>query len=213
VQRIGEGKYLGVGIDHVNFGEFDKRPTKDAEYLMVEGISDTVFNFAFSQRFDIFNIGVCLKILRTSLYDVGGSGLGADFGLLLKPIPLFSLGFTLKNLGRVSIKTKESLPLQAKVGACIYPLEDLLISFDLEKYMKEDISFQGGCEFVLKDFLCVRAGYKYQKKVKGPFCGLALGIGLKIKEKDAEGGGRLDYALFSHGDLGLSHYASLGYSF
>ena len=157
-------------------------------------------------------IGINLKILRQSLFNRRATGVGFDFGTMLKfgiddllndsRLGKFSLGFTYKDLFNTKMKWDTDTRHSDRIKKSWYlgtsymqPLpslkSQLLFVYSLHSKFKHTSHF--GLEYLYFDRLAVRFGLDNKQ--------FTAGIGLKLSVF------HLDYAFKGH-DLGSSHRIS-----
>jgi hypothetical protein len=194
------GNYIG------NSGEF--------------GISNLVIGFSVSRYIiDILNLGFNIKYIRESLDNNIGSGVAFDVSILHQTTNKdLKVGLTYSNIGTqltyyTDSEFEEKLPQVITVGFNYHPLDKLYLLLDLNKPLDLDFSGRLGVEYKIHEQFCLRAGYKINSsdwKNRGDlesFSGLSFGLGILLRSY------KIDYAIFSYGDLGFSNQISLGYSF
>ncbi len=130
------------------------------------------------------------------------AAISLDAGVLL---PLFSsviselfLGISAKNINIPSIgKSREKLPQVFCSGISYSPLNNLILLVDYQKEIGFDASPKFGAEYQIFDMLSLRFG------VSDNPTSFASGVGIEVAFV------RLDYALFTHQELGFSHSATI----
>ncbi len=135
------------------------------------------YGFSLSSK---FALGAGSKIISSKLDDKTARGLAFDIGFLYQLPFNSSLGFTLQNIGP-KIKyssTKEMLPLTARLGlshSCIN--NALLISCDIIKEYKMDLSFTTGVEYKINKIFSLRSGYDSSRKIDKD---ISFGLGINF---------------------------------
>jgi hypothetical protein len=156
-------------------------------------------------------LGLTAKFLFEKIYIDNASGYAFDIGGLYS-MDNFSAGAVISNFGSMSEMRSEStkLPTAARFGASylinlpklgggVRVSTDGFKVFDGGKF-----HFNGGAEFLYKDFLAIRAGYQSGYEDRN----ITTGIGLKYKAFS------LDYAFVPYRySLGSSHTVTVGTSF
>jgi hypothetical protein len=212
-QKVGGAGCFGLNLSYINMGSFDKRTDSTSNYSPVFGIVDLVGGVSYAHLLGPLSFGVNCKVLYSRLYDESGTGFAADCGVLIFPHPVLSLALAIQHIGAVKFRYKEELPFCVKAGAAIMPISGLTLSFDCSKYHRvDDVETRIGMEYTTSGGFSLRFGYK-STDVPGDFSGASLGLGILREDPKDRGIGSLDYAVFSLGDLGLTHLISLGYRF
>lgn len=180
-------------------------------YSMVASVSTARF---VSPALDI---GGTLKFIFDSIDSNSASAAILDIGVLHHTAnPNIKVGLVLKNLGIQTSyyseeKFKESLPFGYGAGFSMQMGERLLGALDVGKAGGEDLTLRLGAEFQLNPALAIRGGIKsnaadYQM---GSFLGYtgggSLGLGYNVRNW------KVDYAVSSYGDLGITNQLSLSY--
>ena len=214
-QELSGAGMVGIGIDYVNYGTFDETDAL-ANKLGTFGAGDLAVSLGFANQIDEnLSYGVAAKFIYSSIADASSSAIAADLGLLYfvpgaNPV---SFGVSLLNIGtqlNPYLDTRESLPLELKVGATIKPQHlPLLLSFNIHKLneTQDDLishfkAFSLGGEFTLSKELRFRFGYSNERRRElklGSSSGLAgfsFGAGLVLETL------RFDYAYTSLGKIG-----------
>jgi len=197
------------------------------------GLTDlTAFSGAYAHRKDKMGVGVVLATMGNRLYRenilkgafsyrliekaaVGASlncyqlnierygsaaGMGLDLGLLGKPVEWLSLGMMAANVNRPTIgQNGEEISQSLSLGVAVEPSDKITLSVEL--YCQRDWPSQVriGQEYRYRNLLALRAGFCDRPNAA------SLGFGVIYKNL------RLDYAVRTHTDLGLSHCLSLNY--
>lgn len=178
------------------------------------GAADMAFGASFAAEFRRQSFGATAKLVRQSIDDETAHGAALDLGWIGRDVflPRLSLGAAILNLGP-GIRFSQSwypMPLALKVGAS-YGLERLRTRLAADVSVpRDDFPWFGfGAETALKDFLFLRAGYRYRwhGNPLGAFSGFRTGLGLVYR------GLSFDYAAAPFGDLGVSHRFSVGVKF
>jgi len=203
---------IGVGLNALHTGKIDKR-NKDGTLAGEFSAEDMNLLLTAAKRINYVNIGGGLKYFRERLDDETAGAYALDCGILLKQ-DRFNIGLAGQNVLATKIKfinEAENLPKIIRLGVLIKPVDNFLLTTDIEKiigYKKINISI--GTEVTIAKFLLLRAGYisKFSEKDLGRSkivsTGLAVGCGINIKFIN------FDFAYLPYGDLGVTYKASLG---
>jgi comEA protein len=142
--------------------------------------------------------GVSVRYQGTHIDGYGSGGaVGLDFGVVVPISAQLKLGFAAKNLNRPTIgKSDENLPQTFNIGASVQPLANALFNFEIFKDVRFAPEFRFGTEFRPMENLALRAGTANQPSR------FSAGFGVNVKLFS------VDYAFFTHNDLGLTHQFS-----
>lgn len=114
----------------------------------------------------------------------------------------FRLGFSIHNLNRASFGAeKDNIPIVFNTGFTYNVLEELTFNLGLEKDIRYNYSLRCGIEYNLIEYISLRSGFSNEPSR------YSAGIGINYSYFS------LDYAFFTHTDLGLTHQAGLIISF
>ncbi|MGA9407124.1 MAG: type IX secretion system protein PorQ [Bacteroidota bacterium] len=206
---------VGIGVNYVNYGTFDETDEL-ANKIGTFSAGDLDMSVGFATEFEEnLYYGFAGKFIYSSIAGYASSAIAADFGILYfipgaNPI---SLGASIVNIGtqlNPYLTTRESLPLDVKVGATIKPEHlPLLLNVDLHELNETQDNlgshfkmFSIGGEFTMSKELRFRFGFdneRHQDLTLGTSSGLAgfsFGGGLVLQTL------RFDYAFTSLGTIG-----------
>ena len=126
---------------------------------------------------DKLAVGITGRVLYNRFPNMGDddatisdTGLGADLGILFKPLPYLSIGATIKNINaKYSWKTDklwekdidkiDRFPQTFRGGFALrYPYPWLLLAFDVEKNNQQDLKYFIGTEALFENKFAARAG-------------------------------------------------------
>lgn len=114
----------------------------------------------------------------------------------------FRLGFSVQNVNRASFTNeKDHIPLVFNLGFSYDVLQELTFNLGIEKDVRYNYSLRGGIEYNLLEYISLRSGFSNEPSR------YSAGIGINYSYFS------LDYAFFTHTDLGLTHQAGLIISF
>jgi len=160
------------------------------------------FQLAYSNRISSkVSFGISIFYQTVNIKNYGNDGtfnisLGGIYNLAQK----ISIGFAIQNPLRFS-NSKIDLPLQYTVGTSYQVIEKTYLNFALQKELDFPFSFHFGIEYPIIKYLSIRFGIQNEPNIYSA----GLGINLSFF--------RLDYAVTTHQDLGLTHQAGLIISF
>jgi len=111
-------------------------------------------------------------------------------------------GFAIANINRASIGNEDDqIPIIYSTGFSYDLINTLIINLAVEKDIRYKPSVQFGLEYNIIEYLSLRVGFQNEP------ARYAAGIGINYSIIS------LDYAVFTHQDLGLTHQAGLIVSF
>ncbi len=160
-----------------------------------------------------FSAGLSLKVIYQVIDSYSAWTMAGDLSFLMTGIvPDMTVGLTLKNLGMpiIFIEKAHPLPMIGEVGVSYWLLnKDLLLTLDMCKPFRQEMSFKFGTEYNFGKIIFLRAGYKYLQfgNDLGPLSGLTCGLGAEISDY------KLDYAFTPYADLGNVHRVSVTFPF
>lgn len=160
----------------------------------------TVYSYNYINR---FFAGAALNYYTVSIKNYGNDN---TFYLTLGGLYYLQddlrIGFSLQNVNRATVGTdKDNIPFVFNMGISYDILSELNINLGLEKELKHDYSLCGGIEYQLSDLIYLRSGFSNEPSR------YTAGVGISYSLFS------LDYAFFTHTDLGLTHQAGLIISF
>ncbi len=165
--------WIHAGVDNIDGRDFAGNHYQDFS------ISEHAFTLSFGVMpiKNIVSIGLTGKVLYNRIPDIGDNnaaisdfGFGADFGVLVKPLPYLSVGFIIKDINakydwktdkvwEKDIDKTDRFPQTFRGGIALrYPYPWLLFAFDLEKNNQQDMKYFIGTEVLLMDKFAARAG-------------------------------------------------------
>lgn len=161
--------------------------------------SEITGSVAFSKEFSGLNFGSTLNINYLSIKNYGNDiTLGLDAGVLIPFASNIFIGFNIKNINVPTIGVnKEKLPFIILSGITYYPIDNFVLTFDLQKEYQNDVAFASGAEYKIFDFVFVRLGFR---NIPSTF---TSGLGFKYNYL------RMDYSLIKHDQLGITHSITL----
>jgi hypothetical protein len=166
---------------------------------------ETTLSLAYASNFgDKFFYGVSTTYYNLSIAGYGSdASVGFNVGVLAVLSSTVRLGGYAMNLNRPTIGvSKEPLPQVLTLGVAYTPSKPLLISADVEQDVKFPLQVKIGVEYEAIKYLVLRGGFATPEPSR--FSG---GFGIRYA------GVTLDYAVYSHTELGLTHQASVSIPF
>ncbi len=178
--------------------------------------ADMAYQFTFATTVtENWSLGATGKYIRSRLHETTASTYAGDFGTLWKPLPRFSLGGSILNLGPGLryISTRVDLPRTLRGGASwnVFNPGDfrhtLILALDVEKRHDDSARVGGGLEACYDSVLALRLG---GRSLPASGAGLTLGIGLYLFRDETKGYEiDFDYAFVAAGDFATTHRAGL----
>ncbi len=147
------------------------------------------------------SLGMSAAFNQLQIQGYGSAtNLSLGVGLLGRPAEWLSLGLSASNLNRPSISQQEERISQGlNIGLAIRPRSDVTVSFQAAARQGWPLQVRLGQEYRYGP-LALRAGLSDRPSA------ISLGFGVTRRRI------RLDYAVRTHPDLGLSHCLSLNYA-
>jgi hypothetical protein len=170
----------GLALSWIHAG-VDKIDGRDFAGNHYQDFSNSEHAFALSFGLmpikNMLSIGFTAKVLYNRFPDMGDNdatisdkGLGVDLGILFKPFPYLSVGFTVKEINaKYTWKTDklwekdidkiDRFPRTYRGGIALrYPYDWLLLAVDIEKNEQQDMKYFVGTEALFLDNFFLRAG-------------------------------------------------------
>lgn len=199
----------GVSVYYLDYGNMDEHLDADGIVDGRWGASDLAAAYSFAKKVrDDLAVGGTFKGITTKISDKRANAFAVDVGVLYNTTkPGLNLGAVIRNLGPniKYMKEGDKLPLALK-GGLSYHLADAPATLVCDVTIPNDndayIGFGG--EYVVKEVLALRAGYKSGPQDEGS--GLSAGFSLLIEKTSQL---TFEYAYQPYGELGDSHYVSL----
>ncbi len=150
-----------------------------------------------------FFIGIAVNYHTFSIQNYGStSAFYLNFGGLTYITKQIRWGFAISNLNRASISDDDDqIPMIFTTGFSYDLINTLSINLAIEKDIRYKPSVQFGIEYDIIKYLSLRVGFQNEPSR------YTAGIGINYSMIS------LDYALFTHQELGLTHQAGIIISF
>jgi len=165
---------------------------------------ETKFITGFSYNYDdkIF-FGAALNIHNVFIKNYGSDiAFYVNAGGLAWLTDNLRIGFSLQNLNRATFGEEEDqIPMIFNSGFSYDVLSNFRMNAAVEKDIRYSFSFKLGLEYDIIKYLSLRTGFSTEPSE------YSTGIGINYSIFS------LDYALFNHNDLGLTHQAGIIISF
>lgn len=152
---------------------------------------------------DKFFAGAAVNLHTVSIKNYGSDNtFYLNIGGLYYLTQSFRLAFSVQNLNRASFgNEKDNIPVIFNTGFSYGVIEDLTFNLAFEKDIRYNFSLRGGIEYNLLKYLSLRSGFSNEPS------NYSAGIGINYSYFS------LDYAFFTHTDLGITHQVGLIISF
>lgn len=157
-------------------------------------------SFSYSKRiYKNFFAGVCAKYHSLSIKNYGNTGtISFNLSGLLYLRENLRAGFTIDNISRATYNEYEDqIPSILGTGISYDLFDNLVLNLSYMQELDWEPSLNGGIDYLLINYINLRFGVSTEPSSFS--CG--VGINYSLFE--------LDYALFNHQDLGLTHQAGL----
>ena len=150
-----------------------------------------------------FFAGLTVNYHTYSIQNYGNTGVFyLNIGGLAYITNQLRWGFAISNINRASIgNDDDQIPIIFSTGFSYDLIKSLIINLAVEKDIRYKPSVQFGLEYDIIEYLSLRVGFQNEP------ARYAAGIGINYSIIS------LDYAVFTHQDLGLTHQAGLIISF
>ena len=193
---------FGTAFSYSSSGDIPKYENfqKIGEYTAY----DASITIAYSNKIaNTISFGLGLKYIQQKIEEEDATGFAVDFGLLheLEFIKGMKLGFSIQNLGPgiKFIEQEDPLPLNIK-GGIGYQIGSLTLASDINIPRDNDIRYNFGGEFLIKNALALRAGYNTANSY-------SAGFGLKVRIVS------VDYSYVPYEEIDDTHRISVRVKF
>lgn len=164
--------------------------------------SKVIVGYSYNYE-NILFAGLSINYHSYSIQNYGStSAIYFNAGGLVYILDELRWGFFVNNLNRASIADiDDQIPMVIVTGVSFDIIENFSLNFSLEKDIRFNPSIQFGIEYDLIEYLSLRAGTSNEPSR------FTAGVGINYSLFS------LDYAFFTHQDLGLTHQAGIILSF
>lgn len=164
--------------------------------------SKLVLGYSYNYE-NILFAGISVNYHNYSIQNYGSTGtFYLNAGGLVYILNELRWGFYVDNLNKATVADiDDQIPMVIVTGLSYDIINDFSLNFALEKDIRYNPSFKFGIEYDLIEYLSLRAGTSNEPSR------FTAGIGINYSLFS------LDYAFFTHQDLGLSHQAGIIISF
>ncbi len=165
--------------------------------------SEQIISAGFGNKFGIASLGAKVNYIQYRAEGFGTNhAFSLDFGGIAQLTDKLSIGAYITNLNQASMSNdyqSERLPTKLTAGLTFKPLENILITTELDKDLDYAATWRTGLEYSFKEKFFFRTGFNLK-----PQTGF-FGIGMRKKNLHA------DYAIQFNSLTGASHQASACY--
>ena len=216
IKNIGQ---IAVGIDYMNYGDFDETDVAGNKLGNFGAGSFAITSSLGRSINEDLMVGVSAKVIYFSIVEYNSTALALDLGAIYK-VPFIedmNIGLGVFNLGQAMtafMDHKDPLPLNFVLGFSKKLAHlPLVYSVTANKYIDDDIQFNVGGEFTLAEGVFLRVGYNsLGRDLKigadgDQFAGISMGLGFHWKQM------QFDYGLSSFGAIGYLNRATFSYQF
>lgn len=150
-----------------------------------------------------FFAGAAINYQTVAIENYGNDGtLFFNLGGLAYVTNDLRLGFSVFNINHATIGNEDDqIPMLFNAGLSYDALSELTVNFAIEKDINFKPSLQFGISYDIIEYLSLRSGFSNEPSR------YSAGIGINYSMFS------LDYAMFTHNDLGITHQAGLVISF
>ncbi|MBI5214899.1 MAG: hypothetical protein HY960_04040 [Ignavibacteriae bacterium] len=164
---------------------------------------ELAFTLSYSRKISEISVGLNLNYQNVNIKNYGSSGaVGFDVGFLVPVHRQVKIGLSATNLSSPTIgESKEQLARTFSVGVSYQPLQEFSLMLDYVKEIQQSASPRFGFEYWLVESVALRAGISDEPT------SYSTGIGVRYSMFE------VDYAFYTHQDFGLTHQASILFTF
>lgn len=198
---------VGIGINYINYGDFDGR-TEDGYQTGTFGAFDYAVTMSYAKGIsNNVKAGISAKFINSKIENYSASAVALDLGIIYTVIKHgLNIGFSFINIGSATkafIETKESLPSQIKGGISKKLAHlPLILNAEIRRFSDNKFQYLGGGEIIFNDKIKGRFGYNSNGKdqhfgiTDDTFAGFSLGLGFAWQKFN------IDYSFSSMGGIG-----------
>lgn len=194
---------FGLSIVHLSSGNFERtNDLNDPLGTFQEGETAYILSMAKSLNTRLA-LGANVKLVRQSVEDFAGSGVGFDAGAIYSLTPTIKVGASVLNIGGPAITlrdSKETYPIEFRAGFSAQVLRGRgLLTAELDQSEGPGMRVRAGTEYWVQNSIGLRVGMDDQE----PAGGLSYRFA---------GNYQFDYGVLDH-PLGMTHRLGLTYRF
>ncbi len=164
---------------------------------------ELAFTLSYSRMISEANFGVNLNYQNVTIKNYGSTGVvGFDIGFFVPVHRQVKIGLSATNLNSPTVgASNEQLARTFSLGASYQPIQELALMLDYVKEIKQPASPRFGFEYWLVESVALRAGISDEPT------SYSTGIGVRYLMLE------VDYTFFTHQEFGLTHQASILFTF
>jgi hypothetical protein len=165
---------------------------------------ETKIILGYSYNYDnIFFVGAAANYHSYSIQNYGSTGVFYfNLGVLVYILDNLRWGFSTSNVNRATVADQDDqIPVILSTGFSFDILNNFSLNFALEKDIRYDPSISFGIDYDIIEYLSLRLGGANNPSR------FSAGVGINYSIVS------LDYAFFTHSDLGFTHQAGIIISF
>jgi hypothetical protein len=165
---------------------------------------ESKFALGYSYNFqNKFFVGLAVNYQTVAIQNYGYDGaIFFNIGGLAYVSNLLRVGFSVQNINRATFGNEDDqIPMMLNTGLSYDVADELTVNLALEKDIKYKTSFQFGINYDIIENISLRSGFSNEPSK------YSVGIGINYLMFS------LDYAMYTHNDLGLTHQAGVIVSF
>ncbi len=199
---------IGLGFVNLGMGEMDETTITDPDGTgETFSASDMALTLAYAKRFgEQIGFGLGLKYITQKIAEDSATAFTADIGMKFKLNDQMSIGLAAQNLfGEIGFTEKFPLPMILRGGVIFAATEALNVLAEIDYHADTGMKYSAGAEYVIKDMIAVRLGYKGGYSVDG----ITAGLGVKFSMINVD----FSYGLVSEEALNNIMKFSLGLHF
>ena len=154
--------------------------------------------YSFNYKNNFF-LGASLNYHSVSIKRYGSAGaLYADIGGLLYLADFLRWGFFIHNINHATFGSyDDQIPVELNAGLSVDIRPDISFNAAIDKDIRYNASISAGLEYSVIRYLILRSGFSNEPSR------YTAGIGIQYSFIE------VDYAIFTHPDLGMTHQAGL----
>jgi hypothetical protein len=202
----------GVGFQYFSAGSIDKTDTSgNADGSLSP--NDLALTGGYAREVGPVRVGGGLKYIRSTLVDTASTvsvDVGVEGGLMKDRLTLGLVGQNLMGSLKYDVESND-LPMAIKAGAGYEIRKNWVVVGDLTFPKDSDSYMSVGTEYNWKLgapwTVGLRGGYNTRTSDVDGFTGFSMGMGVQHKDLT------VDYAFLPFGDIGSTHWITLGYAF
>lgn len=211
-KSLGRKGVIGVGVQYLSYGSITQT---DATGLETGSFlpTDMAASLGYARSIGGVDVGITAKYISSKITHTA-TAFAVDAGVQdCVCNDKLTLAAVVQNVGAgMKFVTEEDpLPMNVKLGAGYLVKQNWLVALELNAPSDNDLAIGAGMEYRYaiseKISTAIRAGYNTISKDTGGLNGISAGLGFTYMKYT------IDYAFAPYGDLGTTHWISLGVMF